>query len=250
MYIILCTYIIIHMQANRQIQNYQAFVLFKKRKTARASGLIRRTPAFFSAIFLVRLLHAPISRAVRRKTAAATEIVRPSGDKIHRPPRARVKVGASNGSPSAFTATSTRSPSAARSKMILPVRQQHRCGKPPWHSAGLPRRAAASRAIYSVSPFSLRHAPARGAAPRRRPPCRPPDAPLAAVINRRARRACRTIARTTGTDALCSLRSWPRALHRGYPAKDSRGSALIQRPRLRAELPRPGCGQSQTGSWS
>ena len=80
------------MQANRQIQNYQAFVLFKKRKTARASGLIRRTPAFFSAIFLVRLLHAPISRAVRRKTAAATEIVRPSGDKVHRPPRARVKV--------------------------------------------------------------------------------------------------------------------------------------------------------------
>ena len=79
------------MQANRQIQNYQAFVLFKKRKTARASGLIRRTPAFFSAIFLVRLLHAPISRAVRRKTAAAAEIVRPSGDKVHRPPRARVK---------------------------------------------------------------------------------------------------------------------------------------------------------------
>ena len=75
------------MQANRQIQNYQAFVLFKKRKTARASGLIRRTPAFFSAIFLVRLLHAPISRAVRRKTAAAAEIVRPSGDKVHRPLR-------------------------------------------------------------------------------------------------------------------------------------------------------------------
>ena len=113
------------MQANRQIQNYQAFVLFKKRKTARASGLIRRTPAFFSAIFLVRLLHAPISRAVRRKTAAAAEIVRPSGDKVHRPPRARVKVRVER---FALRVHGHQHALALRRALedVLPVRQQHR----------------------------------------------------------------------------------------------------------------------------
>lgn len=165
------------MQANRQIQNYQAFVLFKKRKTARASGLIRRTPAFFSAIFLVRLLHAPISRAVRRKTAAAAEIVRPSGDKVHRPPRARVKVRVER---FALRVHGHQHALALRRALedVLPVRQQHRAvGAMAQCPAA--RRAAASRAIYSVSPFfcGMSTAGRSAASPSSLPPSMPHSLP-------------------------------------------------------------------------
>ena len=158
------------MQANRQIQNYQAFVLFKKRKTARASGLIRRTPAFFSAIFLVRLLHAPISRAVRRKTAASTEIVRPSGDKVHRPPRARVKVRVER---FALRVHGHQHALALRRALedVLPVRQQHR-------AVGAMAQCA-SRAIYSVSPFfcGMSTAGRSAASPSSLPPSMPHSLP-------------------------------------------------------------------------
>ena len=246
MYIILCTYIIIHMQANRQIQNYQAFVLFKKRKTARASGLIRRTPAFFSAIFLVRLLHAPISRAVRRKTAAAAEIVRPSGDKVHRPPRARVKVRVER---FALRVHGHQHALALRRALedVLPVRQQHRAVGAMAQCPAAPARRRQPGNILRQPVFSAA-CPPRGAAPRRRPLCRPP-CPTRCRNKRRARRAYRTIPRTTATDALCSLKSWPRALHHGYPQRTAEaGPYTASTPRGRTAA--PGCGRSQTGSWN
>lgn len=168
------------MQANRQIQNYQAFVLFKKRKTARASGLIRRTPAFFSAIFLVRLLHAPISRAVRRKTAAAAEIVRPSGDKVHRPPRARVKVRVER---FALRVHGHQHALALRRALedVLPVRQQHRAVSAMAQCPAAPARRRQPGNILR-QPVFLRHVH-RGAQRRVAVLFAALHAPLAAVIN-------------------------------------------------------------------
>ncbi len=231
MYIILCTYIIIHMQANRQIQNYQAFVLFKKRKTAAASGLIRRMR--FSAIFLVRLLHAPISRARRKAKSCGLPVTRSTAC-------ARVKVRGR-----VCLRRSTRPPARARppprARRCTAGSSAAPCGKGHGTVPGCPG-APPPAGQYTPSARSHVH---RGAQRR----VAALHAPLAAVINAGHAGHAEQYPVEPPTDALCSLKSWPRALHHGYPQRTAEaGPYTASTPRGRAAA--PGCGQSQTGSWN
>ena len=236
------------MQANRQIQNYQAFVLFKKRKN---SAGVRPYPPD-ARVFLRRFPRPFTPRANKPRCTAqdgcrTPKSCRPSGDKVHRPAPAPASKRASNGSPlPRSTATSTRSPSAARSKMYCRFVSGARAVGAMAQCPAAP--APAGRCTPSAR-FSAA-CPPRGAAPRRRPSLPALHAPLAAVINAGHAGHTEQYPVPTATDALCSLKSWPRALHHAVIPQRTAEAGPYTASTPRGRTAAPGCGQSQTGSWN